>query len=101
MQLNKPATSGTMDSCDISIRIENNTGTENEVFLSSIVEKQYGKQIVALIHEVLKKHQIKGVTVNAVDRGALDCTIKARLESAIYRGLGKEHALDWSVIDHE
>jgi citrate lyase subunit gamma (acyl carrier protein) len=101
MQLNKSATSGTMDSCDISIRIENNTGTENEVFLSSIVEKQYGKQIVALIHDILNKHQISGVTVNAVDRGALDCTIKARLESAISRGLEKEHALDWSVIEHE
>ena len=101
MQLINAATSGTMDSCDINIRIENNGLGQNEVFLTSIVEKQFGKQIVALIHEILEKHALKGVTVNAVDRGALDCTIKARVESAIFRGLDKAHDLDWSVISGE
>lgn len=101
MQLINAATSGTMDSCDINIRIENNTLGKNEIYLSSIVEKQFGTQIRQLIEETLAKHEITSVTVNAVDRGALDCTIKARVESAIFRGLNKAHDLDWSVIISE
>lgn len=101
MKLVKEASAGTMDSCDINIRLENNPLGQNEVHLKSVVEKQYGAHIKALIIELIDKYELEGVVVNAVDRGALDCTIKARVESAILRALDQEHSLEWSVVHHE
>jgi len=101
MKLKKEASAGTMDSCDINIRLENNPLGQNEVHLKSVVEKQYGDHIKALIIEMIDKYGLEGVVVNAVDRGALDCTIKARVESAILRALDQEHSLEWSVVHHE
>ncbi|MBF4695293.1 citrate lyase acyl carrier protein [Fusibacter ferrireducens] len=102
MKLKKEASAGTMDSCDINIRLENNPlGTTNEIHLKSIVEKQYGDHIRNLISQVIDKYGLESVVVNAVDRGALDCTIKARVESAIQRGLDQAHTLEWSVVHHE
>ncbi len=101
MKLMKEASSGTLDSCDINIRLEKNPLGGNEVHLNSVVEKQYGNHIRALILEVLEKFELEDVSVNAVDRGALDCTIKARVESAVLRGIEQEHTVDWSVIHRE
>lgn len=102
MKLKKEASAGTMDSCDINIRLDNNLlSNTNEIHLKSVVEKQYGEHIKNLISQVIDKYGLEGVVVNAVDRGALDCTIKARVESAIQRGLDQEHTLEWSVVHHE
>ncbi len=32
----------------------------------------------------------KGADVNAVDKGALDCTVRARITAAIYRGAERD-----------
>ncbi|MCD4714923.1 MAG: citrate lyase acyl carrier protein [Clostridiales bacterium] len=101
MEIVKSSSAGTLDSCDIQIRIETNEIGTNEIYLKSVVEMQFGDQIKSLISGVLDKHNLKGVTVNAVDRGALDCTIKARVESAVMRALGREILEDWSVIHHD
>lgn len=85
MVFKKAASAGSMDSCDISIRIESGVQEENQVYLSSVVAVQFGEHIQTLIHEMLDQHHIKGVVVNAVDKGALDCTIRARLACAITR----------------
>ncbi len=101
MEIVKSSSAGTLDSCDIQIRIESNEIGSNEIYLKSVVEKQFGNQIKALINDVLDKHNLKSVTVNAVDRGALDCTIRARVESAVMRAIGRESLEDWSVIHHD
>lgn len=98
MKIIKPSSAGTLDSCDIQIRIEANEVGSNEIFLRSVVERQFGNQIRSIIKSVLEKHDMQGVTVNAVDRGALDCTIRARVESAVMRATGQENLEDWSVI---
>lgn len=100
MKIVKSSSAGTLDSCDIQIRIETNEIGSNEIYLRSVVERQFGDQIRAIINSVLDKHDIKGVTVNAVDRGALDCTIRARVESAVMRATGMESLADWSVIHY-
>lgn len=100
MEIVKSSSAGTLDSCDIQIRIETNEIGSNEIYLKSVVEKQFGDQIRTIISGVLEKHNINGVTVNAVDRGALDCTIRARVESAVMRAIGCESLEDWSVIHH-
>ena len=101
MEIVKSSSAGTLDSCDIQVRIETNEVGTNEIYLTSVVEKQFGEQIKTLINGVLDKHNLKGVTVNAVDRGALDCTIRARVESAVMRALGRETLEDWGVIHYD
>jgi citrate lyase subunit gamma (acyl carrier protein) len=56
--------------------------------LESIVKKQFGNRIIAVVREVLGELGIKDVHVFLQDKGALDCTVRARLEAATYRASG-------------
>ena len=85
MQLKKPAKAGTYESNDIHIMLFPGY-EENKVELESNVIEAFGEHIESLILKVLKDQQLEGVLVKAVDKGALDYTIKARLLTAIQRG---------------
>ncbi len=61
-----------------------------EVQLQSSVEAQFGRQIRALITETLEGLGIKDAHVDAIDKGALDCTIRARVTAAAVRATGKD-----------
>ena len=61
-----------------------------EVELQSSVEAQFGRQIRALITETLESLGIKDAHVDAIDKGALDCTIRARVTAAAVRATGKD-----------
>ncbi len=76
---------GTLESSDITISIEKNEGRGIEIFLKSTVKEQFGKQIMKVIEETLKEIGVTDVIVNANDKGALDCTIRARVLTAVYR----------------
>ncbi len=69
-----------------------------QIDLDSSVEKQFGRQIRAKIQETLEKLEVTNVKVNAVDKGALDCTIEARTIAAVYRAAGEEN-VDWQVLN--
>lgn len=88
MKITTAGKSGTLESCDIMIIIEPKDSEGIEISLTSIVEKQFGSQIKKVIEDTLKELQIDGVIVHASDRGALDCTIKARVQTAVYRAAG-------------
>ena len=80
----KQAIAGTVESSDILVAIsENATGIV--ITLESIVKKQFGAAIEATIAEMLRIHDLDKVRVQATDKGALDCTIRARMETAIIR----------------
>lgn len=84
MELKKKAVAGTLESSDMLIMLEPGDG-KIEIELESSVEKQFGKQIRELMINVLRKHDIDNVKIKAVDKGAIDYVIKARLTTAIYR----------------
>ncbi len=85
-QINKMAIAGTMESNDILITVAPAAaGSGIEIVLNSPVLKQYGRQMKAVIEEVLAAHQVTDAIINANDKGALDCTIKARLTTALAR----------------
>ena len=48
--------------------------------LSSSVMNQYGRQIKAAVLETLERLDVKNCSVTVVDKGALECTLKARPE---------------------
>ena len=85
-KLFKSAQAGTVESGDILIMLapaDIDTGIKIE--LVSPTMQQYGKLISNLITETLIAHDIKDAQVHANDRGALDCTIKARVITALQR----------------
>lgn len=82
------ATAGTLESNDIFITIAPGETEKNTVSLESSVMKQFGPAITATITATLTECGMRGVHVAARDKGALDCTIRARVEAAAarYRG---------------
>ena len=54
---------------------------------SSLVGTQYGDDMKKTIMEELEKYGIKAAKVTVVDRGAIDCVLRARLEAVIKRAM--------------
>ncbi len=84
----KNAVAGTLESGDIMIQIAPGVGLQVE--LQSSVAAQFGRQIKALITETLSGLGIDNAYVKATDKGALDCTIRARVTAAAVRATGKD-----------
>ena len=61
-----------------------------KVDLQSSVAAQFGRQIKAVITDTLEGLGIKDAHVEAIDKGALDCTIRARVTAAAVRATGKD-----------
>ena len=85
MKILKPAKAGTLESSDMYITVYPNDGEGINIKLESVVIKQFGSQIKKVITETLGELDVENVDVVAVDKGALDCTIKARVEAAVRR----------------
>ena len=66
-----------------------------EFSLESSVINQYGNQIRKVALETLKNLGVDNAKVTMVDKGALDCTIKARIEAAVYRSVLQTEDLPW------
>lgn len=90
MQLEGAGIAGTMESGDILVEIEAAQAEGVEIELDSTVGNQFGKQIRAVITETVQACGITGARVKAVDKGALDCTIRARVTAAVYRGANRD-----------
>lgn len=90
MEILKPAVAGTLESSDCMVTVEPGEGICLD--LSSSVMNQYGRQIKATVLETLARLEVTDAYVSVVDKGALDCTIKARVECAVYRSCGASAA---------
>ncbi|MCI6159956.1 MAG: citrate lyase acyl carrier protein [Prevotellaceae bacterium] len=84
------AYAGTMESGDIFIQISPSDEEGLQINLESSVEYQFGGQIRKVISETLNSLGIEQAIVKAVDKGALDCTIRARATTAAVRATGKD-----------
>ena len=88
MQIVKPAAAGTMESSDVYVEVE--PGTQGlQLHLESVVAQQFGQAILETVREVFAENGVENANVRIVDRGALDCVIRARVETAILRGKGE------------
>ena len=85
MEIIKTASAGTVESSDIIVTIEPAEQEGVEVVLTSSVMAQYGKQIEKVIRDTLSDLGVENARVEAVDKGALDCTVRARTAAAAYR----------------
>ncbi len=86
MTINKPSKAGTLESNDIYVMLmPGDNGIS--IDLESIVEDQFGEDIREVIKTKLTEMGITDIMVKATDKGALDYTIRARVEAAVSRGL--------------
>ena len=83
------ASAGTLESSDVYVEI---APAENgiEIDLNSVVQAQFGDDILAVVREVLDEFGVDKAKLTIQDRGALDCVIRARVETAVIRGKGEE-----------
>ena len=79
------ASAGTMESSDAYVEIEpGKNGVE--IQLESVVKGQFGSSIENVVRQVVAQCGIENAKVNVVDRGALECVLRARVETAVLRG---------------
>ena len=87
MEILKRASAGTMESSDAYVEIQ---PSENglDIQLESVVLGQFGDAIDRTVREVLAEQGVTSANVRVIDRGALECVLRARVETAVVRGKG-------------
>ncbi|MDE7245897.1 MAG: citrate lyase acyl carrier protein [Oscillospiraceae bacterium] len=96
MKLKHTAMAGTLESSDIMVTIEPKDTGGIALDLTSSVMQQFGRQIEAVIRDTLSGLGVENAAVIAVDKGALDCTVRARVSAAALRAAGQEE-FNWEV----
>jgi len=94
MDIKKPAVAGTLESSDCMVTVEPGAG-QVDLDLTSSVIRQFGPQIRKVIAETLERLDVQDVHITVVDKGALDCTIKARVEAAVFRSNDIKQNIPW------
>lgn len=95
MKIIKEAIAGTLESSDLQVKVAPQPSLE--LVIHSEVWQQFGEQIQQVVHEVLHRLSVTEGLIIVEDKGALDCAIRARVQTAILRGAGEEN-LDWSSL---
>lgn len=90
MNLIRTGKAGSLESSDVMITVRGNPANQIDIKLKSIVAKRFGAHIRQYIQDILEKMDVSSAVVDVDDRGALDCVIHARLETALYRAAGIE-----------
>ena len=87
MEIIKPAAAGTLESSDAYVQVEpREEGLVLEV--ESVVLAQFGGDIQRAVREVAAELNVQSALIRVMDRGALECVLKARVETALLRGRG-------------
>lgn len=84
MKIVKDAVAGTLESNDVLVSVSPGSGRV-EVEVESIVLEQFGEAIRQTALEAAKDAGVQDARIALNDRGALDCTIRARVETALRR----------------
>lgn len=86
MKLIKSSQAGSLESNDVLVLVKpenDNAGIKLEI--DSIVINQFGDRIKEIVEQKLAAMEIENAYIKIQDKGALDCTIEARIEAAIKR----------------
>ncbi|MFC6259432.1 citrate lyase acyl carrier protein [Levilactobacillus fujinensis] len=97
MEIKKTAIAGTLESSDIQLMISQ-ADSGIAIDLQSDVKKVFGDQIEAVITTTLNEMGVTSAKVKAVDKGALDCVIKARTIAAVQRAAETTATPAWEVL---
>ena len=76
---------GSLESSDVLVSLAPSQNGELDLQIESIVIKQFGRRIHAVAEEMLQQQSVQSRMIRIQDRGALECTLRARLETALAR----------------
>lgn len=98
MEIQKTAIAGTLESSDAQVTVEpSESGLE--LWIESVVMNQYGRQIKETVLQTLKQLEVESGKIAVVDKGALECTLIARVQCAVYRSCeAAETKKPWGVL---
>lgn len=97
MEIKKVSMAGTLESGDVQVMAGPNPGGGLEIELESDVKLQFGSAIEKTVREELARFSVEEGYIRLVDKGALDCVIRARLACALCRSAGVDY--DWTWED--
>jgi citrate lyase acyl carrier protein len=98
MEIQKTAMAGTLESSDAQITVEP-ADSGIQLSIESSVMNQYGRQIKKTAEEKLRELGVTKGKIKVVDKGALDCTLKARIEAAVFRSCGvSQQNIPWGGV---
>lgn len=80
----KGSMAGTLESNDVMVSVSP-SGEGLEVEVRSIVRRQFGARIEQVARETAAEMGMEDVRIELDDRGAVDCTIRARVRTALRR----------------
>ncbi|KAA8999028.1 citrate lyase acyl carrier protein [Affinibrenneria salicis] len=95
MKIVKEALAGTVESSDLLVKIA--PASELNVVINSEVIKQFGDQIRQVVQETLDALGVTEGLLIIEDKGALDCVIRARVQSAVLRAAQAEE-IEWEQL---
>lgn len=86
------AQAGTVESSDALVTVgPTEPGRGLDLKIESVVERQFGEQIRQVVSETLCSLGVDDAEVRINDRGALDCVISARVETAVRRAANAQY----------
>lgn len=90
MKITKQAIAGTLESSDLLVKVSPNDKDKIDIVIKSSVDSRFGKQIYQSVVDVINQMSVTSVLVEIDDKGALDCVIKARVETGLVRASGNQ-----------
>lgn len=94
MDIKNAAMAGTLESSDVQVTVEPSVDGIT-IELASSVLGRFGRQIKKTVLDTLETLDVTSAKITVVDKGALDCTIKARVQCAVYRSMGWTDNIPW------
>ncbi|AOR58991.1 citrate lyase acyl carrier protein [Pectobacterium parmentieri] len=96
MKIVKESLAGTFESSDLLVKVAPADGKLTVVINSEVI-KQFGHQIKQVVNDTLKALDIQEGTIIVDDKGALDCVIRARVQSAVLRATDGQQ-IEWETL---
>jgi len=97
MDIVKEALAGTLESSDLMVRVGPGPDQTLDLVINSAVRRQFGRRIEQVVRESLDKLGVRRGVIIVEDKGALDCTIRARVQAAVLRGANRPD-IDWNAV---
>ncbi|HPI98407.1 MAG TPA: citrate lyase acyl carrier protein [Synergistales bacterium] len=85
MEITKSVSAGSLGSSDVLVTLGPGQKGCMDIMVKSIVEKQFGRRIRKIAEDLFARNDITEAMVRIQGKGALECTLRARLETAIER----------------
>ena len=88
MKITSTAVAGTLESSDVYVKVE--PCDTLEISIECVVYNQFAEEIEASVKNVLNEMGVESGKISINDKGAIDCVIQARVETAIKRAGGNK-----------